>query len=221
MARTLLAGLGFSLLLAVIASVLLYQTDEGEPKDMVVAARELPVGVTVKQSDVKVVKAAPSQFPKTGLSKMEEVVDRPVVSTIRKDEPLLESRLAGPDSIVCRLPRMPPAGLRAVSVPLNDVIGDADFVMPGMHVDVLVAAPPRVTKSKSKPDFPLWNILVLTVAHTGDSPSVTLLVTQDQAEMLIPAVNEARIQLKFRNRRSVARRNHIKPGIAADSLVHK
>jgi pilus assembly protein CpaB len=37
---------------------------------------------------------------------------------------------------------MIPPGMRAVGVPVNEVIRDAGFVVPGMHVDVLISGTP-------------------------------------------------------------------------------
>ena len=48
------------------------------------------------------------------------------------------TRVAGPES-GAGLPPIIPAGMRAMSVRVNEVIGVAGFVLPGTRVDVLVA----------------------------------------------------------------------------------
>ena len=115
MDRRFLTVLGVSLLFALVVSSLFYQMtaragaskkpDQGEMKDLVVAAKPLSVGITVKPTDVKVTKVPNDQFPKMGFAKVEEVIDRPVVSNILLDEPLLEGRLAARGSGLGIAPR--------------------------------------------------------------------------------------------------------------------
>ena len=104
MDRRFLTVLGVSLLFALVVSSIFYQmTSRGSaaPKkvnsntvDLVVAARPLSVGMSVKPPDVKVIKVADNAFPKGGFSKVEEVIDRPVISNILLEEPILDGRLA-------------------------------------------------------------------------------------------------------------------------------
>jgi pilus assembly protein CpaB len=218
MDRRFLTVLGVSLLFALVVSSLFYQMtaragasrkpEQGELKDLVVAAKPLSVGITVKPTDVKVTKVASDQFPKMGFSKVEEVIDRPVVSNILLDEPLLEGRLAARGSGLGIAPIIP-VGMRAVTVRVNDVVSVAGFVMPGMRVDILVTGrPPGNQDNNSKTVTVLQNLLVLTAGTTIqpdargqaiNAPNVTLLVTPDQAELLTLASNEGRIQLVLRN----------------------
>ncbi|MCL4795577.1 MAG: Flp pilus assembly protein CpaB [Bryobacteraceae bacterium] len=215
MDRRFLTVLGVSLVFALVVTSIFYQMTAGAgPKktevtdltDMVVAARPLPVGMTVKAADLKVVKVAANSFPKGAYSKPEDVLDRPVVSNILHDEPILEGRLA-PRGSGFGLSPIIPVGMRAVTVRVNDVVGVAGFVLPGMRVDVLITGQPpgseaRVTKTV------LQNILVLSAGATiqtdpsgkpVNAPNVTVLVTPQQAELLTLAGNEGRIQLVLRN----------------------
>jgi pilus assembly protein CpaB len=217
MDRRFLTLLAVSLVFALVVSAIFYsmtskagsqpkKTEVVEMKDVVVAARPLPVGLTVKAGDVKVVKLPAQAFPKGGFSKPEDVLDRPVVANILADEPILEGRLAQRGSGVGLAPIIP-VGMRAVTVRVNDVVGVAGFVLPGMRVDVLITGNPpgnRTTVTKTI----LQNILVLSAGKTlqtdasgkpVDAPNVTLLVTPKQAELLTLAGNEGRIQLVLRN----------------------
>ena len=65
------------------------------------------------------------------------MLDRPVISPIQPDEPVVEARIAAKGSGMGLAPLIPP-GMRAISVRVNDVVGVAGFVLPGMRVDVLV-----------------------------------------------------------------------------------
>jgi len=175
-------------------------------KDVVVATRPLGIGVMIKPADVKLVRVSPDGFPKGAFAKVEEVLDRPVVSNILLDEPLLEGRLAVKGSGMGLAPTIP-VGMRAVTVRVNDVAGAAGFVLPGLKVDVLVTGHPPSGDSNMTTTV-LQNVLVLSAgqamqADARGSPvsvtTVTLLVTPGDAETLTLANGEGRIQLVLRN----------------------
>ena len=152
------------------------------------AARPLSVGTTVKPADIKLGKMPSSAFPKGAFTKPEEVIDRPLVSNILMDEPILEGRLAARGSGLGLAPTIP-VGMRGVTVRVNDVTGIAGFVLPGMRVDVLVTGhPPNAEGSVTT--TPLQNM---------PSANVTLLATPEQAETLTLANADTRIQLVLRN----------------------
>jgi pilus assembly protein CpaB len=217
MDRRFLTLLAVSLVFALVVSAIFYsmtskagnqpkKAEVTEMKDVVVAARPLSVGLTVKASDVKVVKLPAQAFPKGGFSKPEDVLDRPVVANILAEEPILEGRLAQRGSGVGLAPIIP-VGMRAVTVRVNDVVGVAGFVLPGMRVDVLITGNPPGNRTMMTKTI-LQNILVLSAGKTlqtdasgkpVDAPNVTLLVTPKQAELLTLAGNDGRIQLVLRN----------------------
>ena len=216
MDRRFLTVLGVSLLFALVVSSIFYQMTAragGAPKkenvemrEVVVAARPLPMGASIKPADVKIEKTTAAQFPKGAFSRVEEVIDRPVVSNVLLDEPVLDGRLGVRGSGAGLAPIIP-VGMRAVSVRVNEVVGVAGYVLPGMRVDVLVTGrPPRLEDTVTV--TVLQNILVLTAGQiiqpetrgqAISTPVVTLLVTPEQAETLTLAGNEGRIQLVLRN----------------------
>jgi len=216
MDRRFLTVLGVSLLFALVVSSIFYQMTAraGSPpkkeivemRDVVVAARALPVGVTIKPADVKIMKVPTAQFPKGAFSRVEEGIDRPVVSNILLDEPVLDGRL-GQRGAGAGLAPIIPVGMRAVSVRVNEVVGVAGYVLPGMRVDVLVTGRPPKHEDTVTVTV-LQNILVLSAGQTIQpeprgqaipAPVVTLLVSPEQAETLTLAGNEGRIQLVLRN----------------------
>lgn len=175
-------------------------------KDVVVAAKPLSLGTTIKPGDVKVNKVSLEQFPKGAFSKVEEVMDRPVVSNILLDEPIITGRLGERGSGLGIAPIIP-VGMRAVTVRVSEVIGVAGFVLPGMRVDVLVTGRPP-DSAETVTTTVLQNIVVVSAGQTYQPDSrgqainastVTLLVTPEQAELLTLAGNEGRIQLVLRN----------------------
>jgi len=217
MDRRFVTVLGVSLLFALVISSIFYQMTARagnakkveapvELRDVVMAAKPLSVGMTVKPADIKIGKVPASAFPKGGFSKPEEVIDRPVVSNILMDEAVLDGRLAARGSGLGLAPIIP-VGMRAVTVRVNDVSGLSGFVLPGMHVDILVTGNPPAGNG-TVTVTPLQNMLVLSAgtAIQADSKgqaiqaaTVTLLATPEQAEMLTLANGEGRIQLVLRN----------------------
>ncbi len=215
MDRRLLKVLMLSVVLALVISGVFYQMTiraggskrrSVELRDLVVAAQPLPVGASIKPDHVKIAKVPAELFPKGGFSKVEEVIDRPLVSNILLEEPVVEGRLAARGSGLGLAPIIP-AGMRAVSVRVNDVVGVAGFVLPGMRVDVLVTGRPPNYEGTVTTTV-LQNILVLSAGQTLqpeprgqaiNTPVVTLLVSPEQAETLTLAGNEGRIQLVLRN----------------------
>jgi pilus assembly protein CpaB len=218
MDRRFLTVLGVSLVFALVVSAIFYQltaragtptTQSPESKDMkdvVVAAKPLGLGGSIKPGDVKVSKIPADQFPKGAFSKVEEVMDRPVVSNILLDEPIIVGRLGERGSGQGLAPIIP-VGMRAVTVRVTEVVGVAGFVLPGMRVDVLVTGRPP-DSSDTVTTTVLQNIVVLSAGQNYqpdakgqaiNANTVTLLVSPEQAELLTLAGNEGKIQLVLRN----------------------
>ena len=217
MDRRFLTVLGVSLVFALVVSSVFYQMTArssgsaeaqapSDEVDVVVAARPLGVGVMVKTPDIKLVKMPATALPKGSFTKVEEVLDRPVISNILLDEPILDGRLAAKGSGLGLAPTIP-MGMRAVTVRVNDVAGVAGFVLPGMHVDVLVTGtPPSGTATQT--NTVLQNMLVLSAGkelqadargNAMPTPTVTLMATPAEAETLTLSNSEGRIQLVLRN----------------------
>src|SRR5438874_2272946 len=197
MDRRFITVLGVSLVFALVVSSVFYQmtarsssgtkkVDLSDQKDVVVTARPLGVGVMVKPADIKVVKMPASAFPKGGFSKVEDVLDRPVISPVLLDEPILDGRLAAKGSGLGLAPTIP-VGMRGVTVRVNDVAGVAGFVLPGMRVDVLVTGrPPNADGTIT--NTVLQNVTVLSAGQVMQAdgrgqaiqaPTVTLLVNPE------------------------------------------
>jgi pilus assembly protein CpaB len=216
MDRRFMTVLGVSLVFALVVSAVFYQmtaksstakkVEPTDQKDLVVTTRPLGVGVMIKTADVKIVKVPTLAFPKGAFSKVEDVLDRPVISNMLLEEAVLEGRLAAKGSGLGLAPTIP-VGMRALTVRVNDIAGVAGFVLPGMRVDVLVTGHPPTTDGDMTSTV-LQNMLVLSAGTTIQpdargqaiqAPSVTMLATPDQAELLTLAGNDGKIQLVLRN----------------------
>jgi pilus assembly protein CpaB len=178
---------------------------------IVLAARPVPLGTRLTRGDVKVV-AWPSDSPLPGaFSRADEVVGRGVVVAMAANEPLSDAKLAPRDAGAGLSPAIP-AGMRAISVKVNEVIGVAGFVVPGARVDV-VATVRRTDDAVSR--LLIANVQVLTAGTRYDqekprdakpipSTVVTLVVSPAQAEKIALASAEGQLTLMLRNPLDVA-----------------
>ena len=175
---------------------------------LVVAARDIEIGALIRESDLKIADWA-GPLPKGSTAKKAVALNRGVTSAIYQGEPVTENRLA-PAGSGGGLAATIPAGMRACAVKVNEVVGVAGFVTPGMRVDVLITGTPPGESTGAGPAVKtlLQNIEVLSAGSNIDKDKegkpqqvqvVNLLVTPHQAEILSLAGNETRIQLILRN----------------------
>jgi pilus assembly protein CpaB len=212
--RRFLTVVGLSLLWAFLVAWVFYKLASParasgparSVKPVVVAVRPLPFGTVIAGDAVKIVRLPENLFPKGGFSQMEDVVGRPVIGAIEPDEPVIEARIGARGSGAGLAPMIPP-GMRAISLKVNEVVGVAGFVLPGMRVDVLVTGRPAGHEETATVTV-LQNVAVLSAGTSIQTDPkgqpinatvVTLLVDPGQAEALTLANNEGRIQLVLRN----------------------
>ena len=175
---------------------------------IVVASHDMEAGAVVRDEDVRLADWQ-GAIPAGANAHPQEFVGRGVMTAIYAREPMIETRLA-PKGAGGGLASMIPEGMRAFAVRVNDVVGVAGFVTPGMRVDVLIngnspAGNPQLgTLARTL----MQNVEVLSAGQDIKKDSegkpmlsqvVTLLVTPEQAEKLSLAVNQTTIQLVLRN----------------------
>jgi pilus assembly protein CpaB len=219
MNRRLLTILTCALVVSAAASYLVYRIvgkqistraqGQTQVTRIVVAARNLELGSVITANDVKAGDWA-GPVPAGIALNPEALVGRGVISAVYEGEPIMENRLAAPGSGGGLAATIPP-GMRATAIRVNEVVGVAGFVLPGMRVDVLVAgnAPGGSTAEGSRVRTLLQNIQVLSAGAQIQKDAegkpvqaqvVNLLVTPDQAEVLsLAGGDQTRIQLVLRN----------------------
>jgi pilus assembly protein CpaB len=208
----------FAFLVASGASLLLYRLLINRPQSaraaapvtthVVLATKDIEMGAVLKEEDVKLEEWA-GPVPPGAVIKIQDLVGRGVNTKIFAKEPIIESRLSAKGA-GGGLASMIPPGMRAVAIPVNEVVGVAGFVVAGMRVDVLISGSTPsgdgglgpVTKTM------LQNLEVLSAGQEFKKdaegkpvavPVVNLLVTPDQAEQLSLASRQTTIQLDLRN----------------------
>jgi pilus assembly protein CpaB len=176
---------------------------------VVAAAADIKLGTVLTSSDLTTTEIA-GTVPKGAILKPDEAIGRGVLSDIYQGEPILESRLAAVGSGGGLAATIPP-GMRACAVKVDDVVGVAGFVTPGMRVDVMVSGNPpgeaQGNEQGTETKTILQNIGVLSAGTDIQKDKegkpqqvqvVNLLVTPEQAETLSLA-SQLKIQLVLRN----------------------
>jgi pilus assembly protein CpaB len=213
----LITVLVFALVVASAASFAVYhflasgmkQPSVVTPGKLLVANRDLEGGLLIRDGDLKEISWT-GAAPDHALNTPSEIVGRGVVTTIYKDEPIFAARLAGKGAGAGMAATIP-VGKRAIALRVNDVVGLAGFVQPGMRVDVLIAGTgPGAANNQTGvlARTILQNIEVLSAGQKfeknlegkpEEAQVVNLLVTPDQAEVLSLAGSETKVQLVLRN----------------------
>lgn len=194
--------------------------------DVLIAAHDLPAGTILKADDVRW-----RRWPQEGLDPnfllrdkgadpQKDAVGRVVLRGLAAGEPITAQRLLKPGDAGFLAAALT-AGMRAVSVRIDAVSGDGGFIVPGDHVDVLlaekfplmdggaggaVASGPRITQ-KQVNSVVLRDIRVLAIDQSpqdmDNKPKVgttaTVEVTITQAQKLSLAAQMGTLFLALRS----------------------
>lgn len=174
----------------------------GVERPVVVAARDIPLGGVLNVEDLTVIDWPSEAIPAGFQAQMSDLIGRAAVSPMRRNEPILDTKLAGIGA-KGGLTAVIPDGMRAMSVRVDEVVGVAGFVTPGTRVDVLLTMTSGVAQTRSI----LQNVQTLAADQLfqedpAGNPQVvtviTLLVSPQEAEILALASNQGRIQMALR-----------------------
>src|ERR1044072_1001337 len=199
--------LGVLLITRYLANVQAYTRDLGE---VVVAKTDIPLGAKITAEQLTVLPMPNGSVPQGAFRTAKEVVGRVAIMPIGVRDPITLSKLA-PEGTEGGLSAVIPQGYRAMTVKVDDVVGVSGFIMPGSFVDVVaIIVPPGDNQSKGPiSKIVLQSIKVLASGPKIDTPenqrtpaevrAVTLQVTPEQAEKLVLAANEGKLQLVMRN----------------------
>jgi pilus assembly protein CpaB len=144
MVFVLLAGLA-----AMLASVMVYsalkrreaevQNAMSHNVEVVVAAYDLPLGTKIDLGEVKLARWSADSLPEGAYTDPKQVIGSYVKNSVVANEPIVQAKLFTGDKTAGVMPLLIPFGMRAVSVPVDEVSDVAGFVLPHTRVDVLVA----------------------------------------------------------------------------------
>jgi pilus assembly protein CpaB len=173
---------------------------------LAIAARDLPVGAVLTRNDIRLVDWPGEVLPLGYSGSADELVGRGLLVGVSANEPLLSEKIADRDG-GGGMPILIPAGMRAVSVRVDEVVQVAGFVTAGTRVDVLVTLN-QGSDASTTTRLILQNVRVLAAGQKVErdrdgSPFtvsvITLLVSPTDAERLTLAATQGRIQLALRS----------------------
>jgi pilus assembly protein CpaB len=177
---------------------------------VVVAATDIKLGSILRDVDLTTAEIT-GNVPKGAITNPKDAIGRGVIASLSQNEPILESRLAAAGAGGGLAATISP-GMRACAIKVDDVVGVAGFVTPGMRVDVLISGNPPGPSANpgdgTRVKTLLQNIEVLSAGtdiqkdEEGKAKPVqvvNLLVTPEQAEILSLASSQTHIQLVLRN----------------------
>lgn len=174
--------------------------------NIVVAAKEIPIGARITPSMVKMVRWAADSVPEGSFRSIAAVKNTYSLTELFPGEPVLRQRIVTSKGANAIMPLMIPRGMRAMAVPVDPVSDIAGFVQPHTRVDVLVALSGNGPGQEAFARIVLQDVRVLAIAQEinprRSGPKVvkvvTLLVRPRQAEKLALASREGTLRLVLR-----------------------
>jgi pilus assembly protein CpaB len=212
MALSLGAGLAAALLITRYLSRRPDRLAQAPMVKVAVAAMNLATGAALNKDSIELVDWPKPALPDGTFAEMKALEGRVTNGPLVKGEPVLAARLA-PLGARQGMAAVIPDNMRAMTVPVNEVVGVAGFIHPGDFVDVVTTMPTPINGRSGDVEYRsklvLQNIKVLAVGEdlmADESkpvkvPVVTLLVTPEESERLALASTQGKLQLTMRAQR--------------------
>jgi len=178
----------------------------GATTELVVANDAIAIGSRIEASQVRTVRWPVDLVPDGAIRTPEAAVGSVARTMVEKNQPVVQSQLIPQGTGL--LPLLITAGMRGMSVKVDSVTGVSGFITPNSRVDVLVAGSDgHGDEERSK--LILQNIRVLATGKSIEQhdekpvevPTVTLLVSPEDAEKLTLAARQEPVRLALRNYR--------------------
>lgn len=213
---------GLAVVLGVVTSVLVFSWLQNEKSrllaaplptsknvQVLVANADIPWGTKLTPEMMLMQEVPPGAIPEGHFTTLEAIKDRVVLVDLKRNELLLESKLA-PVGAAGGVAAVTDPNKRAMSVKVDDVIGVAGFIKPADRVDVMVTIEPEANKQgHAIAKVILENVKVLAAGTQmerkgkDEEPKpvqvITVEVDVDEAEKLALASTQGKLRLALRN----------------------
>jgi pilus assembly protein CpaB len=218
-----LAFFGVALLLGLVTSILVFSWLQNE-KDRLLAApisltknmsvlvsnADLPWGTKLMPEMMQLLEFPSGAIPEGTFTSLEAIKDRVILVDLKRNELLLESKLAPLGTMGGGVAAVMDINKRAMSVKVDDVIGVAGFIKPNDRVDVMVTIEPEAGKQANMMSkMILENVKVLAAGtqmerkgKDEEAKQVTVITVEvdvEEAEKLALASTHGRLRLALRN----------------------
>ena len=224
-----LVFLAIAMGIALVTTVMVYRWLQGQrmievdtPEVMVegvsvaVASADIPWGTPLAEKTVRTILYPEEGVPAGHFKDPASLKGRVVLTNLKKNEPILESKLAPIDIKTGGVSAVMDPNKRAMAVKVNEIVGLPGFVQPGDRVDVMATfEDPRGKKKENGgareevTKVVLENTLVLATdtqmerANGEEKPIpvkvITLEVSLEEAEKLAMAENGGKLRLALRS----------------------
>lgn len=185
------------------------KTATGATVDVVVADKPVAVGTRIEADQLRVAKWPVDLEPEGAVRTIDEATGSIARVSIDRNQPLQQSILVPKGAGL--LPLLISDGMRGMSVRVDNVTGVSGFVTPNSRVDVVVSGNPTNEggAAEQKGKVILQNVRVLATGKEIEQkdekpvevPTVTLLVSPEDAEKLTVATRQEAVRLTLRNYR--------------------
>ena len=220
--------LGVAVVCALVTTVLIYQWLQGQRMTEVetpeivlegvsvsVAGADIPWGTPLTEETIRIVQYPEDGVPPGSFTGPDALKGRVILTNLKKNEAILESKLAPIDIKNGGVLGVLDPSKRAMAVKVNEIVGLPGFVQPGDRVDVMgTFEDPRGGKRTGSgraevTKVILENTLVLATgthmerANGEEEPKavkvITLEVTLEEAEKLAMAENGGKLRMALRS----------------------
>jgi pilus assembly protein CpaB len=217
--------LGLAVVVALITSVMLFswlrdvENRRNAPtapaiktSGVAVAAADLTWGTKLTREMFQLIDYPAGSLPDGHFTSVETLQDRVLLVNVKRNEPILESKLAPVGTTTGGVAAVTDPSKRAMSVKVDDVIGVAGFIKPADRVDVMVTIEPAsasVGSGKVVSKVILQNVKVLAAGTQmerkgkDEEPKPVQVITVEvdvvEAEKLALASTQGRLRLALRN----------------------
>ena len=183
-----------------------------ETATIVVANFPILFGTPITSENVREISWPANEKPQGAFAHVADLVKdgrRLAVSSFVGGEPIVASKVTAPNAHAS-MSTIIQTGMRAVTVPVDDVKGVAGFISPGDFVDIVLTRTDNAEGPVS--EVVLQHVKALAIDQSAqehqDNPKVaklvTLEVTQEQALKILLAVNVGKLSLILRQASEVA-----------------
>jgi len=203
---SLVMGLGAALMANSWLSARLNASPDDHLRSVVVATVEIPFGQLVEAQQVTTVRMPMDTIPDDAFTSSDQAVGKIATFDILRGDIVRGARLSehlGGSTLASLIA----PDKRAISVRVDDVVGVGGFLLPGNRVDVLATRQANGAGNNAVSRTILENLRVLAVDQTAGTDktqpvvvrAVTLEMTAAEAESLVTAQTEGKLQLALRN----------------------
>ena len=218
-----LAFFGVALLLGLVTSILVFSWLQNEKNRLLAApillSKNVPVlvanadlswGTKLTPEMMQLQEFPSGAIPEGTFGSVEAIKDRIILVDLKRNELLLESKLAPLGTTGGGVAAVTDINKRAMSVKVDDVIGVAGFIKPNDRVDVMVTIEPEGGKQASMMSKMILENVKVMAAGTqmerkgkDEEPKqvtvITVEVDVEEAEKLALASTHGRLRLALRN----------------------